>query len=65
MVKTKQVRVYYPTASEILKLSREIKVIENKDVTSAEVIKRAFNIPNIKKILKDDAQIKRGRHYEF
>lgn len=47
--------------NELLKLkdySRELSYIQKDQVPIPEVIRRAFNIPRLKDILVDDAQMK-------
>lgn len=40
-------------------LSRRMSVIQGKNVPSAEVLRRTLNIPNIDKILEEDARMKK------
>lgn len=56
---TTHTRVPVETNVKIKEIARELTVIQKKDVSIPETIKRAFNIPNLKDVLKVDAEKKR------
>jgi hypothetical protein len=52
------VRAYPDTKLKLKELCREISYVQREEVRTPEIIRRAFNIPNIKEILLADAKMK-------
>lgn len=56
---TRTIRAHPDDSAKLLELSRELSNIQQQDIKTAEVIRRALNVPNLKEILKADAELKR------
>lgn len=55
----KSIRIYKEDWEKINKTRRELSTIENKDVKTAELVRRMTRVPNIKFVLEKDSLIKR------
>jgi hypothetical protein len=53
------IRAYQQDQARLNELARELALIQKARVTTPEVIKRTLNIPNLKDVLKTDAEAKR------
>lgn len=56
---TVPIRVRKEEKEKMLKVARELSMIEEKEIRNAEVMRRISNIPNVKEILIKDAKLKR------
>ena len=59
--KTGTIRTYMQDRQRIKDLKRELSVVQKCDISEAEIIRRTLNIPQLRKMLLDDAEIKRMR----
>jgi len=59
--KTGTIRTYMQDRQRIKDLKRELSVVQKCDISVAEIIRRTLNIPQLRKMLLDDAEIKRMR----
>lgn len=57
---TKHIRIYPEDKDKLQSLKREICLVENRDIKVPEIMRRTFNIPNLKMVLIEDAKKKRG-----
>lgn len=58
---TTLVRVNPETKTKIDELRRHLTAIENKDVSTSEIIRRTFNVPLLDDVLKVDSVNKKIR----
>ena len=54
-------RVDKETNEKVKQIARELSTIQQKNIAVPEVFRRAFNIPNMRDILREDAEIKRSK----
>jgi hypothetical protein len=55
------IRVYPEERIKLHDIARELSLTQGADIKVPEVVRRAFNIPKLKDVLKDDAFLKRGK----
>lgn len=53
------IRIRYEDKEKFLTLKREISEIQNMKISETELMRRTLNIPNLPKVLKEDAKMKR------
>lgn len=52
------VRAYPDTKIKLKELCREVSYVQREEVRTPEIIRRAFNIPNLRDVLIADAKVK-------
>ena len=57
---TTHIRAFMDSKKRLDEIARELSVIQQDDIKTPEVLRRALNIPSLKDILKRDAELKRG-----
>lgn len=57
--KNRLLKIDDETRSKLEKTSRELAFLENQKVGMGEVVRRMSNVPGIKRILEEDARVKR------
>lgn len=57
--KNRMLRIDEETREKLRVTSKKLSMIEKKDVSMGEVVKRSFNIPDLYGVLEQDSQYKR------
>lgn len=59
MKRTTLIRAREEDVLKIKNLAREISFVQRSDIKTPELIRRTFNIPNLKDVLMEDAKLKK------
>jgi hypothetical protein len=57
--RTSHIRVFPEVKNKINELRRDLSIIQKEDIQTPELMRRTFNIPNLKNTLLEDARVKR------
>ena len=52
-------RIFEDDKNKLMALSRELAIIQKRDVPIAEIVRRSLNVPDLNILLKKDAEFKR------
>lgn len=55
----RHVRIRVEDKLKLNKIKEELASIQKENISDSEVLRRAFNIPNLGRVLKEDAMLKR------